>query len=84
VTILIDKDVLRFDVSVQHVVLMQIAHSSAHLNEVNPCLVFVHAFDLTQLVEQFTAWAVLHPKANPTFGLESTLDFAHEFAMRSA
>lgn len=76
--ILIDEDVLGFDIAVENMVLVEVADSGAYLHEVDASLLLSHALHLSKLIEELPAWAILHTKADPTLGLEGTLNFAHK------
>ncbi len=67
VSVEIEQDVFGFQVSVDDLVVVQVAHRETDLEEVNPCLVLAQDLDLLEVREEVAARTELHGKDQEVF-----------------
>lgn len=70
-SIVIDQQILRFEVSIDDVLLMQVHESIKNFYEVESSIGLGHSFDGFEVIEEFSAWTicirmVLHSRTKQT------------------
>ena len=71
VTIHVNHNVFRFDISIDDMLIMKILNSKKNFNETISSLILCHSFHLSQIKEEFTSWTVfisktIHSRARAT------------------
>lgn len=59
ISIHVNHDIFRFDVSIDDVLVMKILNTCKNFNKTVSSLIFCHFFDLSEVKEQLTSWTIL-------------------------
>ena len=72
VPLLVNENVLGFNVTVDDIILMQMMDCKTDFCEVDPGFGLGHPFDFSELLEELSAWTILNTEADPFSGLKCT------------
>ena len=74
----IDDDVLRFQITIEHLLRMQVSDGGKRLQEIEFGLCLFHSLHFPQQVEEFSAVAVLHAEDEAVLCFKAHVEFGDE------